>query len=68
VRREDGRQHLRHHDQHVVRDPLVAALRNDDLEAAKGLVLVDQRKAQQCATGDRLAVRTLDDPSRRPPK
>src|SRR5213596_1672813 len=56
VRRENGRQHLRHNDQHVVRHPLVAALWNDDLETAKGFMLVDQRKAQQCTARDRFAV------------
>src|SRR3989449_6080777 len=55
-RRENRRQHLCHDDEHVVRHPLIAALRNDDLETAEGFVLVDQWKAQQRAAGHRLAV------------
>ncbi len=62
-RGEDRSQHLRHHDQHVVRHALVATLRDDHLEATERLVFMDERQAQQRAAGDRFLVRSLGDPA-----
>ena len=43
---EEGSEHLRDHDKHVVRDPFVPPLGDDDFEATERRLVVDQRQPE----------------------